>query len=123
MKPTDAGVDIINPVDAEALERAVALVLANKSDPGRVEQIEDMLRERDRVEVGQFCAYISQCAALGLRCWEEPPSSLDPKDIPTIIAAGPTDRDYAAAELAQRLLARGKSIFEPDLVAALADNR
>src|SRR5262245_46762963 len=99
--------------DREALERAIALTLA-EDDQGRVEQVQQKLVEDTWWEGATFCAYVRQTQALQLKPWEVPPCWLEEDDIATIIAAGSGDRRYDAAALGQRLLAAKKSLFEPD---------
>ena len=110
--------DELPAVDKEALERAIALALA-ENDRGRVDQVELKLRTDPWFEVATFCSYHRQMDALKLKPWQIPPCWIEPDDIADIIAAGPRDDRYNAAKLAQRLLAAKKSLFEPNPLAAL----
>jgi hypothetical protein len=107
---TDAGRkdknDTVSHLDREALDRCVALTLA-EPDKGRVEQVRSMLADRDWLDVAQFCSYHRQIASLKLLPWEDPPC-----------VAG-TGRDDKAARLAGQLLTAGLSVFEPDPARAL----
>jgi hypothetical protein len=99
--------DGLGPVDREALERAVSLVLADRGDFSQ--HVASMLRERKWIEVAQFCAFSLQMDALSLKPWQEPPC-WDGEDV----------RDPQTRELASRLRAANLSIFEPSPLAALA---
>jgi hypothetical protein len=103
---TAADDDGLGPVDREALERAVSLVLADRGDFSQ--HVASMLRERKWIEVAQFCAFSLQMDALSLKPWQEPPC-WDGEDV-----------RVANAELASRLRAAKLSIFEPRPLAALA---
>ena len=91
--------------DLEALEACIAAVLAGP-DQGRRRQVEMMLMDGDRVEVGEFCAYVLQTDKLNLPPWESPPCWGDTE--------GP------AGKLVKRLRAAGVSIYVPDPIAALS---
>jgi hypothetical protein len=112
--------DELSAVDREALTGAIALTLA-ETDQSRVEQVRLKLREDPWWEVATFCAYHRQMAALKLQAWEIPPCWISETDIADILATGSRDRRYDAAELGQRLLAAGKSLWEPDPLAALGE--
>jgi hypothetical protein len=90
--------------DEEALELCIAAVLAGP-DQARRRQIEKMLMDGDREEVGHLCAYIMQTRNLSLRPWEAPPCWGD--------TAG------NAGRLVRRLRAAGVSIYHPDPLEAL----
>lgn len=96
----------LNDVDRDALERAVAQVLAAGGDFG--EMVVEMLREREWRSVGIFCSFSRQCDSLGLRPWQTVPCDADG-----------TGRDLAADELAARLRRAGLSVFEPSPIEAL----
>jgi hypothetical protein len=107
-------------IDREALERAIALTLA-EPDAGRVAQVREMLAERSREEVGKFCSYHRQCKNLNPKPWELVPSWLETdRDVEAALAQ-PEDHTArrAAALLTQRLLAAGLSRYEPSPLAAL----
>src|SRR5215813_9347600 len=112
--------DVFSEVDREALQRSLDLVLANDRDPGRIKQIKSKLLDCPWRECAELACYVRQIQALQLKPWEAAPSDLNPSDIPDILARGPTHRDFGAAQLAQRLIAAGRSIFEPDPITALA---
>jgi hypothetical protein len=110
----------LSKVDREALERAIALTLAER-DLMRVAQVRDMLKTRPRDEVGHFCAYHRQCEVLRPKPWQPVPANgyvtvTDRDDE----ALGPVSGRAAAAELLRRLLAAKLSRFEPDPLNALA---
>jgi hypothetical protein len=98
--------DEMSPVDREALDRAIALVQASK-DPGRREQIAQMLSEDPWIEAAHFASFHCQCKALALRPWNSPP------------AYGDVGDDAAAAALLKRLLDNNLSRWEPNPIAAL----
>src|SRR4051812_31851662 len=98
--------DDLADLDRDALERCVALTLA-EPDTGRVAQVTSMLRKQDWRETAEFCAYHRQIDALRLFPWEDPPC----------IAEG--GRDGKAVKLAAQLVAAGISIYEPDPARAL----
>ena len=60
----------MDPVDLEALERALAIGLKEHSA-----QIRQMLDEEGWELASKFSAYSAQCDALGLAPWEAPPIS------------------------------------------------
>ena len=98
--------DALDPVDREALERAVQLMLANRELGAHVAET---LRERRWLSVALFCVFSLQMDALSLKPWQEPPC-WDGEDV----------RDPLTRELASRLRAANLSIFEPSPLAALA---
>jgi hypothetical protein len=93
----------LDPVDREALERAVQLMLDDRELSGMVR---DKLRDEEPWRsVAEFCSYSLQMDALQLRPWQHPPAW-----------GGTADAD----ELVRRLVAAGLSRFEPNTPAALA---
>jgi hypothetical protein len=68
----------------------------------------------------ESASYHHQIQALKLRPWEPPPSWV--RDIEGTLEAGDDGVGgwYRAAQLAQRLLAAGLSLYEPDPITALA---
>jgi hypothetical protein len=67
----------------------------------------------------ESASYHFQIRTLKLRPWQPPPSWV--RDIEGTLEAGDDDIGgwYRAAQLAQRLLAVGLSLYEPDPVSAL----
>ena len=94
--------DALDPVDREALERAVQLMLANRELGAHVAET---LRERPWLSVAHFCVFSLQMDALSLKPWEHPPAW-----------GGTPDADA----LADRLREAGLSRYDPDPAAALA---
>jgi hypothetical protein len=104
-------------IDVDALELAIALAL---KDPERVEQVKSMLQERDRMEVGMFCAYQRQHKALHLQPWESPPCWINDPD--EVLARDQPDdhkRERAAAILLKKMLGLGISQYHPDPLSAI----
>jgi hypothetical protein len=100
-------------IDRDALERAIALTLAER-DRARVAQVEDMLKNQPRAEVGKFCTLHRQTLVLRPKPWQPVPAceyvSVDDRDG----EAGPVMGRTAAARLLQRLLENNLSRYEPD---------
>jgi hypothetical protein len=105
----------LSEVDREALERAI--VLARQESPGRRDQIDSMLRERDWLDVAKFCAYCCQDTELKLKPWEIVPCWID--DIDQHVALPDLGQRRRAIRLLRKLLALGLSKFEPTPLAAL----
>jgi hypothetical protein len=106
-------------IDTDALELAIAHTLA-EPDLGRVEQVKTMLEERDRMEVGRFCAYQRQHKMLHLQPWESPPCWInDPDEVLAADRADDHKRERAAAILLKKMLALGISQYHPDPLAAI----
>jgi hypothetical protein len=103
----------VDAIDYEALERAIALTLA-EDDQGRVEQVQSMLEDRNRLEVGQFCAYHRQADSLRIKPWESTPSWIDPDEVDAILRRGPDHREYGAARLLKLMLSFGLSPYDPE---------
>jgi hypothetical protein len=94
--------DAIDAVDRDALERAMVLA---RREPDRAEQLDALLAQGDSWgSVARFAAYLCQCRTMHLKPWESPPMHAD----------SPT-----AAQLADRLVAAGLSVYEPDPLRAL----
>jgi hypothetical protein len=112
-KPTN-----LSAVDDEALERAIAL--ARQESPGRRDQIDSMLQERDWLHVATFCAYCCQDNELKLKPWEIVPCWIEDPDL-VLQEARSADlgQRRRAARLLKRLLAAGLSKFEPTPLAAI----
>ena len=70
-------------------------------------------------EAAEHASYHHQIRTLKLRPWQPPPSWV--RDIEGTLEAGDDDIGgwYRAAQLAQRLLAVGLSLYEPNPVSAL----
>ena len=104
--PDDDSEDDYDKVDRDALQRAVNVRYV--SVKGKIELLE-ALAARSRREVAERAAYSCQIKALKLRPWESPPCW----------GAG-FHSTPQAAQLLDRLLAAGLSMWEPDPIAALA---
>jgi hypothetical protein len=102
-------------IDHDALR--LAIEVARQESPGRAAQIDSKLRDEPMVEVGEFCAYVTQGNALRLEPWECPPCWID--DIEAALR-GPdgTKKIRQAALLLRRMQRCGVSKFHPDPVAA-----
>jgi hypothetical protein len=109
----------LDALDRAALERAIALTLA-EDDQGRVEQVKDMLATRSWLEVATFCSYHRQAAELHIRPWEFVPCWIEPDEIDAIVARGQDRQKYGAARLLRRMLASGLSEFDPTPLESLA---
>src|SRR3989442_1298857 len=106
-KPTN-----LSAVDAEALERAIALT--RQESPGRRDQIESMLQERDWLQVATFCAYCCQDTDLKLKPWEVVPCWIeDPDLVLQEVRSADLGQRRRAARLLKKLLKLGLSKFEP----------
>src|SRR5258706_14366310 len=92
---------------------------ARAEDAGRRQQIDSMLLNRSREQVGIFASSCAQSKNLGLAPWQGPPcrASLRDLDKPFDDARG----ERQAAELLQRLLQLGLSRFEADPIGAIAE--
>jgi hypothetical protein len=97
--------DDIDHVDRHALERCIAIA---RRDPLMVERIE---AADDWMDAAQLSAYHCQTVSLHLRPWEEPPAVAHETGV---------DRDPNAQALLRRMLAAGLSRYEPDPLAARA---
>jgi hypothetical protein len=111
----------LSQVDREAMTRAIENMRQRGGEDAR--QIERMLREEPREDVGEFAAYACQDRALRLKPWQTPPCWLR-TDAAVRIALLEPPPDLKgrrfAAELVQQLLAAGLSRFEPDPLRSLA---
>jgi hypothetical protein len=109
---------LIEPVDQDALARAIETLRASKTPAVRA-QIEDKLASEPWIEAAEFASYCCQCDALHLKPWQSPPCWID--DLESTLAAGDDGvlGDYAGAMLLRRMLDWGLSRYEPDPVAAL----
>lgn len=103
--------------DLAALELALEQSLA---DPYRAEQVNQMLQERDRIEVAKFCSYSRQCNTLKLHPWQWPPSWLD-ADPDEVLATTSSQREAEreAAALLLRMREFGISKWHPDPRSAI----
>ena len=101
----DAAERELSDLDRDALQRCVALTLA-EPDKSRVEQVQSMLADRHWLQVAEFCAYHRQMNSLRLEPWQLPPSSgfgHDPK----------------ADQMLNKMVAAGLSQYDPDPMSAL----
>jgi len=113
----------LSPVDREALERALKIVLGRpeREDPGRREQVERLLREQGWFTAANFAVYCCQMELVRPRLWQ--PTPADITDIEGTLAKGDDGLggSYRAALLLKRMLAAGLSRYEPRPVEALAE--
>jgi hypothetical protein len=125
MQRTDSRGCKLSPIDREALERALKLVLGRpeREDPGRRAQVERLLQEQGWFTAADFCCYCCQRELIRPRLWQPTPADIDPADIETIIARGDDapNGNFAAAKLLERMLRADLSRCEPDPVRALAE--
>ena len=107
----------MTPIDREALERAIELERGKGSNERL--RINRMFEDDGLEAAGEFASYSCQIDALHLMPWQNPPSSIDPKDLEDILADGPNDDDlhgnHAAAVLLKRLFDARLSRWEPNL--------
>ena len=102
-------------VDRAALKLAVEA--ARKQSPGRAQQIDEMLKAKDRwQETAEFAAMSCQIRALKLQPWELPPCVVYADDV----EKNPHLSAKAAYAMLQRMLAAGLSRFDPTPVQSLA---
>jgi hypothetical protein len=116
--PVDDEGEELNPVDQEALERAIEICRTQKAPADRT-QIEHKLETEPWVDVGTFASYSCQVDSLHLKPWQPPPCWVD--DVVADINAGNdgVGGQYQAAKLLQRMLDAGLSRYEPDPLKAL----
>jgi hypothetical protein len=100
--------------DRDALERA--MVLVRQESPGRGEQIDRMLQDRDRSwrEVADFAVGCCQGWKLRLEPWEDPPCDIGDLD-------DPGENNARSARLLLRMLRLGVSRYDPDPIRACAE--
>jgi hypothetical protein len=114
-----------------ALQFALDLTLAdNPPDKGRVEQVKEMLRERNWYEVASFCSYHQQMARLNFLPAQSPPCWIhDLEEANAILRQGPvlacdgSGADVSScpgARILKRMLSFGISPYHPDPIAAIA---
>jgi hypothetical protein len=103
-------------VDRAAFELAIELT---RAEADRREQIDHMLADDPRIEVGQFASYHRQVNALRLRPWEPPPCHINDADETLAQPEQPGDGKHAAARLLKQMLALGVSKWHPDPLAAI----
>jgi hypothetical protein len=119
MPPTDdAETDELDPIDREALTRAIEICRTKKSPVDR-QQIERKLDSESWFQAAYFAVFSCQTDALSLRPWQPTPAQID--DLEGVLVSGDDNvgGHYAAARLLQRLLDAGLSRFEPDPINAL----
>jgi hypothetical protein len=120
--------------DRAALQLALDMTLADDPpDPGRVEQVQDFLRERSWFNVASFCSYHQQMRRLNLHPAKKPPCWIAGDDeANSILAAGPQKAmdgsdfdisDCEGARLYKRMVGLGISAFHPDPLTAIATIR
>ena len=109
---------MISDVDREAMQRAIDLARVE----GDGEQIDALHRNAGFERAGQFAAACCQDRALQLRPWQPAPCCAEICcDIEGHFARGDDGvlGRYVAAQIAQRLIDCGRSVFEPDPIGAL----
>jgi hypothetical protein len=118
MPPTELETEELDPIDREALTRAIEICRTKKGPVDR-QQIERKLDKQPWFEAAYFAVFSCQTDALTLKPWQPTPAQID--DLEGVIATGDdgVGGRYAAARLLQRLLEAGLSRFEPDPVGAL----
>jgi hypothetical protein len=95
-------------IDKAALDLALETVLRGK-EPGRADQVRDMLREDGWEYAAKFCSSLLQRQRLQLKPWDKPPCRLDSPD------------DSPAGRLLRRMLAAGMSRYDPNPIQVLHD--
>jgi hypothetical protein len=110
----------LSQVDKAALERALAL-RRDSGEPGRREQIDELLQGEGWFSTADFCATGCQRKNLRIKMWEPCPAEIPIDEIAGIIAAGRDGKSgyFAAAKLLKRMLLLGISRFEPDPLTAI----
>ena len=109
----------LDPIDAEALSRAIELYRGLGRD--RSEQVDFWLRRDGWLQAARFCVAYCQKSLVRPKLWLALPMYIEPDEIEAIIARGP-DRngEYQAAKILRKLLRAGLSCFEPEPLKALA---
>jgi hypothetical protein len=108
-KPTN-----LSAVDAEALERALALTRAENKP--RAMQIDDMLATRDWLRVATFASYSQQDRVLACKPWETVPMQVE---VDERVEPPDLGQRRRAIKLLRKLLALGLSKYEPDIINAI----
>jgi hypothetical protein len=107
-------------VDRDAFTRAIDTMLRSPESIYRKDFRRRLSERKERWEdIGRHAASVCQCRALGLDPWEVAPCEAEPNqgDMP-----GYEHRHRAVASaLVGRLLAAGRSRFEPDPIGTLAE--
>jgi hypothetical protein len=98
--------------DHDALERALRLMLANKT---KRDHFEHLLERHGRHEAATRASYIAQIHALKLKAWQAPPC----EDFGDEVGPG-YGRSKGEVELRLRMRALNISLYEPDPRAAIA---
>jgi hypothetical protein len=105
----------LDPVDREALERAMAIAM--QRDPLSAEHLASKLKDEPWREVAEFAAYSCQIESLSLKPWQDPPVSIDEDaDEPDNAERA---SNTAARKLLRQMLRAGVSRYEPDPLTAL----
>jgi len=109
----------LSSIDRDALTRALELT-RDCSEPGRREQVDDMIKEQGRFAAALFCVYSCQFDSIRPKLWQPVPSDID--DIEGTLAKGDDGKAgrYVAAKLLKRMLRAGLSRYEPRPIEALA---
>jgi len=95
-------------------------------DGGRAQQIDRMLADTDRTEVGMFAAACCQRQALQLKPWQIPPCRIRDPDHPDRSRDrryGEIDGRYDAARLLRQMYDLGISRWHPDPLAAIEEKK
>jgi hypothetical protein len=114
----------LSDIDREALERAIEL-RRDSGEPGRREQIDELLQEEGWFSTADFCATGCQRKNLRIKMWQPAPCEIPIDEIDAIISKGDDGNGksgyLAAAKLLRKMLRAGLSRFEPEPVKRLAE--
>jgi hypothetical protein len=115
--------DELVPIDAEAIDLAIKLVLGENDDiAGTVRQY---LADDEWWEGGTLAVYHRQMYHLQLDTWQYPPCWINENEINEIISRGPSpdNNKFGGAKLLKKMIAAGISQFHPKPIDALAKFR
>lgn len=114
--------DDLDPLDADALDLAIQIVLDENGDD--VPTVRAALAEGDWWMAGHQAIYGLQCDHLHLEPWLSPPCWIDPAEIDAIIARGPDgNSEYGGARLLKKMIGAGVPRFDPQPLDAIAAAR
>lgn len=118
-------------VDLDALQLALDLTLADDPpDPGRIEQVTDFLRERDWLNVAEFCSYHQQMERLKPHPAQSPPcwiltaaqaDAILAKVAPACDGSGFDISNCRYARLTKRMLKLNISPYHPNPLQAIKE--
>lgn len=110
--------------EADRAALTLAIERARAQDVDLAQQIDRMLADTDRIEVGMFAAACCQRKALRLKPWQIPPCRIRDPDHPDRSRdrrCGEIDGRYEAARLLRRMYDLGISRWHPDPSAAIEE--